>query len=249
MSADLKIVSYNILLGRKPQEITKNLKDFAREGVQIFCLQEVWKEFRGVDISALLLKALGPGWQAECFLSSKPNNFDYGLCMLWQSSTLQSVSFEHLSLPLLPKLKIWEKFVHFSRGFPAVPSRRGTLIGVFNFAGKQIRISTVHLDWQGGLKERVNQISFLKQYLASPPSFDYELLCGDFNTIGIFSRKEQSHQVETLLGPEFKDAFTKPYITVTPGQRLDHLFAKGFSVKDAQVCKVPGSDHFPIMVI
>jgi endonuclease/exonuclease/phosphatase family metal-dependent hydrolase len=247
MSHNLKVVSYNIHMGQEPQAVVKNIQKFASEGVKLFCLQEVRQEWKKVSIVELLLKTLGEDWQAEYFLSNKPNSFDYGLCMIWHSSELEPVSFQPIALPALEELKTWEKVFELYKRKDSGPIQRGALIGTFKMGGKVIRVSTAHLDWQGGFGQRASQIKFIKDNFLSHSKVDYEIVCGDFNTLGYFSRKRQAQQIELLLGEGFKSSFTKTYSTFTPKQQLDYIYVKGFSIQGAEVCKVRGSDHFPVM--
>jgi endonuclease/exonuclease/phosphatase (EEP) superfamily protein YafD len=103
------------------------------------------------------------------------------------------------------------------------------------------------LDWQGGYKRTIAQLSFLKKSLESLEPNENEIICGDFNTLGFLNHKQRLIETSSLLGNTFKSSFDQPYITVFPYQQLDYIFVKGLEVEKSIVCELPGSDHFPIM--
>src|SRR5690349_1458655 len=105
---DLKIVSYNIHGGLQTASLVKNIRAFAAQGVNVFCLQEFFKWTQPQDLELLLKQTLGPEWQME-YETPPRSRYDFGACTLWNKSVLEAVSFERLSLPLIPKPKVWEK--------------------------------------------------------------------------------------------------------------------------------------------
>lgn len=183
MNPELHFVSYNICMGKNAQKVVGNLEQFAYRGARLFCLQEVRRSYKDVSVIDLLLKRLGPLWQAESFLSSKSKSFDYGLCLVWHSETLEPIKFEHLSLPRLHILGLSEMAyeIFTRRGFRSI--QRGVLVGHFIYQGQPLRISNLHLDWQGGLKHRLKQIKFLREHLQEQGKLAREIVCGDLNTI------------------------------------------------------------------
>jgi endonuclease/exonuclease/phosphatase (EEP) superfamily protein YafD len=127
------------------------------------------------------------------------------------------------------------------------PPQRAALIGHFNLNGKTLRISNLHLDWQGGFKQRGAQLKHLRDYLKAKKAAEFEIFCGDFNTVGFyrFSEKRLS-KLKKVLGEEYINAFHNER-TTSYLQMLDHIFVKNMVVSKAQVLKLKGSDHFPLM--
>lgn len=243
---DMKIVSYNLHMGLETQAIVKNIKDFAYQGVDVFCLQEFWKWMQPVDLEIKLLEVLGAEWQME-YVTPNPPLHDYGLCILWKKSALTAISFEQLALPLVPKAKLWEKAWILLHGFETFIVQRGALVGTFRWNDKRLRITTVHLDWEGGFKQRATQLSYIRDYLTSLEKVDCEIICGDFNTIGVFNKTKQMKLVSNILGNEFHNACNTIGITCPPLFHLDYMFVKNLQVSNFQICKLAGSDHFPIL--
>jgi endonuclease/exonuclease/phosphatase family metal-dependent hydrolase len=245
MTGELKIATYNIHDGREPQAVAGTIKSLMAQGISLVCLQEVRTIYRGINIRDVLKKELGSSIQAEYFLGANAEWFDYGLGILWDSEVLTSTSFAHLPLPELPKFKTWEKAFFPLHGLKVAPFKRGALIGTFNLKGKKLRVTNVHLDFHGGHEQRAKQITYLKSYLDSQAPVDYEIICGDFNTLGFFNRTGKAKAIQTLLTNELKSVFAKPYSTIAY-QQLDYIFQKGFQTQDSRVHKLSGSDHFPV---
>jgi endonuclease/exonuclease/phosphatase family metal-dependent hydrolase len=241
----MKIVCYNIHMGLETEAIVKNIKDFAAQGVEVFCFQEFWKWMQPADLEVLLLAALGPDWQME-YVTPEPPLHDFGQCILWKKSVLEPVSFEQLPLPLLPKAKRWEKAWISWLGFDTYIVQRGALVGTFNWNNKRLRITVMHLDWQGSFKQRAAQLTYIKDYLAAQEAADFEIVCGDFNTLGVFNKAKQMERIANILGSEFSNTCSVMGETCRPLLHLDHIFVKNFRVNDFQIYKIPGSDHFPL---
>lgn len=252
MEHNLNIVTYNIQNSSKAEEIKQNILALAAKGAGLFCLQEVRKYEHKEFIVDALLKLLGPSWKAEYLIS--PQSFDLGLCTLWDSSKLQALSFEKLLLPRLPKLKLHEKiFVKVRTKMEKIqnpkvlPTQRAALIGKFKFLGQPLLITNLHLDWQGGFRQRKRQLKALNDYLKSRVRAEFEVFCGDFNTLGFyrFSGRRQK-KVRELLGEEFINVFHNRRTTSFP-QMLDHIFVKNLTVAKSEILKFHGSDHFPLL--
>jgi endonuclease/exonuclease/phosphatase family metal-dependent hydrolase len=244
--SNLKVVSYNIHMGLEADLLVKNICDFALQGVAVFCFQEFFKWRMPQDLESLLLKALGPHWQMEYETPSK-NSYDNGACILWNESVLSAISFERLLLPQISKSRMWEKAWIRSHGFGANAFllQKGALVGTFNWNSQRLRITSLHLDWQGGLRQRMTQLTFIGNYLVSHPNVNYEVICGDFNTIGLFNKGKQTRMILEILGNEFRDTATKLEPTFPPFV-LDRILVKYLRAEWFQVYKLPGSDHFPI---
>jgi endonuclease/exonuclease/phosphatase family metal-dependent hydrolase len=199
------------------------------------------------DLEPLLLETLGAEWQME-YETPPKNSYDNGICILWNKSALEGITFERLSLPLIPQAKLWEKAWIRVHGFGrnAFLLQKGALVGTFKWNNRRLRITSLHLDWQGGLKQRTAQLAFIRDYLISRPNADHEIICGDFNTIGVLNKKRQIKLFLEVLGNRFQDAAANPEDTFPPFL-LDHIFVKNLQSVQFQTSKLPGSDHFPVL--
>ncbi len=245
--AELKIVSYNICDSIDEKNISDNIVNFANDGVNFFCLQEVRPAKEGKFIGDILLEKLGNEWQSEFFLSSDPTNSDYGLAMLWRKNAIESVRFQTLSFSKLNVLNLFEQLIEFAKGKKTQPIQRGSIIGTFIFAGKKVRITNVHLDWHGGMDHRIRQLERLVKYLKKEPAVDSEIICGDFNTVSFLGTNSQMQRIQSLLGKEFFNSIPEFQRTTTFYQHLDHIFARNMKLQQAKIKEVVGSDHFPIV--
>jgi endonuclease/exonuclease/phosphatase family metal-dependent hydrolase len=245
MESKLTIVTYNIHHGSKAEAITSNIVSLAANGVNVFCLQEIRKQPGESFLLDSLLKKLGSDWKAEYII--KPDSNDLGLCTIWDNSKLQAVNFEPLLLPKLQKLYFyelaWEKI---RKEYPR-PVQRAVLIGDFLVNGKRLRITNVHLDWQGGAKQRSMQLSHVYTHVKSKEKADHEIMCGDFNTIGFYRfHKRRLKKIKHLVGNEFENQPPKKP-TTTYLETLDHVFVKNLAIIKTEIIKLKGSDHFPLL--
>lgn len=236
----LKIVTYNIQHGLKLQEIKNNLHLLSKQGVDIFCLQEIRRSFMNE-----LLAVLGQGWKHESFFAPD-DGFDYNVCMIWKSSELEATGFNAIPLPKLDKLRGWQCLFEQVMRHDPTPIHRGALSGIFKKADKYFRITTIHFDWSGGMPHRACQARHLADQLVSENFSGSEVVCGDGNTIGLFPERSTS-EIQTALGADFVNALPHFPATSTSTQSLDKIFVKGMTVLDARVLKLKGSDHFPVM--
>ncbi|MDE2399538.1 MAG: hypothetical protein KGL67_00795 [Patescibacteria group bacterium] len=239
---NLKIATYNIKHGLKLAKIIENMQELSASGVMVFCLQEM-RESNKKEPSVLgaCLKALGEGWEHETFL--EPHSINFGLCFIWRADVLKVKKLEKLVLPKIPKFNIRVIAKKIKKIID-----RGALIGTFEMNGKLIRISNIHLDCHGQFAQRERQLKALVDYLKSNSSIDKEIICGDFNTIGMEAlSKKQEKKILDILGPNFINAHPRSTPTFHLLQRLDYIFVKNIKVKKAEVLKLKGSDHRPII--
>ena len=248
MSSEIKLVSYNIHNGLETETLIKNIQGFAEQGVVVFCLQEFWKWMQPIDLEIKFLENLGPDWQIKYETPPKPLH-DYGVCILWKKTDLQIVSFECLALPLLSKTSWWGKLWIRFNGFgpEAFIVQRGALIGTFLWKECRLRITSLHMDWQGGRKHRLAQVKYLKEYLLTHPEVDHEVICGDWNSIGLWKKELEPKAFMELLGHDFKNACKETVITCPPFA-VDHVFVKNLEIKNFKVPRLLGSDHFPVYI-
>jgi endonuclease/exonuclease/phosphatase family metal-dependent hydrolase len=244
--AQLKLVSYNIDNSTQTDQIVKNIFELAKSGVNIFCLQEVRPSKSGEFIGKSLLDKLGSGWEGEFFLTTKPNNCDYGLGILWNSVYLKPVKFDTLSFFKLLQLDFHEQIFGLLRGEEITPIQRGSLIGTFKFDDRVIRISNVHMDWHGWVGHRTRQLQELLDFLKQKSATDAEIICGDFNSLGFFGYGQRLEKIKNILGSEFVNSFPEFRNTTTHYQHLDQIFVKNLKIHETDVLELPGSDHYPI---
>lgn len=252
MNTSLKISTYNIQHGTNSQKIINNIELLAQSGVDIFCLQEIRHHPNKPFIVDTLLNVLGKKWKAECLISS--STFDLGLCIIWDSAKLKAKSFNHVFLPKLSKVKLYEKiYLKVHRKLEKVSSKnigpevKAALIGEFKFFGNDLRVTNTHLDWLGGSKHRAAQLKHIKNHLSLGQPRIFEIICGDFNTLGHYKfGKRLTKKIKTLLGQEFLSVFeSKP--TTKSWQVLDHILVKNLRVIQTEILKLKGSDHYPLM--
>ena len=244
---EIKLVSYNLDHSSKKNKLVQNIRKLSLLGTNIFCFQEIRTGNPDEFIGNAILDALGSDWKGEFLISENSKN-DYGLGIIWNSSELELDNFQALDFPLLPQLFHLDRLVEqYLLSGDATPVKRAALIATFQINGQQFRLSNVHADWHGGFEHRFNQIQFLLNHLKTS-DIKSEIICGDFNTIGLFRSYKQIKKIQELLGSEFINFFPKHRITSIHGQRLDHVFARNFNQNSAKVHLMLGSDHFPIMV-
>ena len=216
----LKIATYNIHHGINQKKIVENIQKLSKDGVSVFCLQEVREFSKKISTLNAYLEALGDEWEYEKFI--EPDSYNFGLCFIWKKSVLKNKKIEKLVLPKIPKLNIRVLVKRIKK-----PIDRGALIGTFKINGKLLRIINVHLDCHGQFLHREKQIRALMLYLKDSTRIKQEIICGDFNTIGAEAlSKKQEKKILDILGSGFKNAYPKSTPTFLLFQRLDYIFVK-----------------------
>ncbi len=261
----VKISTYNICKGKNHKTIVANVLGLAAAGGNVICLQELrripGRRFIGSEIES----ALGEEWAAEYFLES--GHFDLGLAIFWKKCDFGDYpEFERVPLPTKRRIHLNKKPFAIHHGI----IERRALIATFRAGAKLMRVSNIHLDFQGGFEHRLNQMRFFVEYLKRQPTADYEMVCGDLNTFGTLavSRLQREH-IKRLLGGGFVSVLPDtsrtwqlsaadplkrrmPFGEIwhnlgrTVRQRLDYVWVNGFDVLESRVVYVDGSDHFPI---
>lgn len=244
-TGDFTIVTYNIFDGRNTEKIIQNILGLIQDGASVICLQEVRQVYRNVEFTKLLSARLPTHFSARYYMEGDARWFDYGLGMLWDTTVFSSPAFHQLPLPEQSHLTFWNKLFYWTLVLEPKIIKRGALIGTFIFEQKKIRITNIHLDFQGGNAHRVNQLKYLVDYLASEAPEKHEIICGDFNTLGIFYKKEKILSLEKQIGNTFRSILPKPYTSAVV-QQLDYIFIKNLAVHEANILKIQGSDHFPL---
>lgn len=268
MPVKLKLASYNIQNGVYEESIVKNIHTLVAEDVDVFCLQET-RVIKQDFICERLKNELGSEWQVEYFLGDKNPRIDVGLTMIWKTAKLKLQNLEKILLPKLESLNFYERYI---TSVPR-PPQRGAMIASFDVNGGELRITNLHLDWQGGVSQRMNQVEYLASHLRKNSNLINEIIAGDFNTIGgEKSSISQRYRIKKILKnnfiealPDLKWTFDGASIDPARGfsnfqkllvrfgirfyQRLDYLFVKGIKLKEAKMEKMEGSDHYPLVII
>lgn len=264
----INILSYNILLSKYSEKIVKNCVDFAKDGVMIFCLQEVVKYPQKNFIIDDLLSALGNDWKAIHHLGDEKSALNSGTCIIWNSKLLTLKTSEKILLPKITKLSIREIISNRLLGFKGSPVQRRAIAGIFEYQGSEIAIASIHLDNVGGLKHRLKQFKyFLENFKVEQR---YKVLCGDFNSYDVLKTGSEAQAFKQTLGGGFEDAAKDVPWTVdltnldTPEsfpyfvmlikalkihfrRKLDYIWVNNLKVIDCRKVNVSGSDHYPVI--
>ena len=238
---NFKIATYNIHHGLKLSKVIDNIERLSKDGVVIFCLQEI-REFTGeVNAVANILRSLGRGWDYETFI--EPDSYNFGLCVIWKKDNIKLKKIEKIVLPRIPSSNIRVMVKKIKK-----PLDRGVLILDFKINKELVRISNVHLDCHGQFIHRERQLRSLVKHLKDLKLPAKEIICGDFNTIGAEAiSKKQEKKILDILGKNFVNAHPKGTPTFRLLQRLDYIFVKNIKVNGAKVLRLKGSDHFPLI--
>ena len=128
-----------------------------------------------------------------------------------------------------------------------LPVQRGAIIADFHTGHHLMRIVNVHLDWIGGTTHKAIQIKRLVEHLETKPRVHYEVVCGDFNTVGPLGlMKKRRDKILGAIESNFIDVSSKLRLTSYSLQKLDHIFCRGFKTTKAKRLLLMGSDHLPI---
>lgn len=239
------IVTYNIFDGRNAEQVISNIFKLIQNGADIICLQEVRQVYKDIEFSKQLRERLPKYFEARYFLEDDMRWFDYGLGILWNTQVFSDANFQQFSLPKQPHLTLWNKLFYWVLGLEPKIIKRGALVGTFNLGSSNIRITNLHLDFQGGDTHRNAQIQVLMDYIATQPQVEREIICGDFNTLGVFGKQSKITSLQNQLGNRFQSVIQKPYSSAII-QQLDYIFVKGLTVETAKILHLKGSDHYPI---
>src|SRR5437868_8325767 len=105
---NLKIVTYNIQFSLQRENIIKNINLLSKEGVLVFCLQEVVRLPNQEFIVDLILKKLGPEWDAIYHLGEEVSRSGMGNCIIWNKKNLNFKEVKNITLPRKEKINYHE---------------------------------------------------------------------------------------------------------------------------------------------
>ncbi len=265
----LKIATYNIQFSVNSQQIINTLKMLAKDGVSVFCLQEVVPNFQD-NIVDKILDGLGSNWQAIYHLGDDQGFLNMGNCIIWNKRKLKLTKSNKVTLPYSGNLLLHEKIFSLLAGGITKPFKRRVITGYFTYRKKSIRITNIHLDHNGGLKNRKKQLQFLIEKLNSDEAFFYDIICGDFNNLNLWKNDREilAHQ-EILTG--YVEATSNilwtadlNYIDTSSGvkslqrlivlfdihlkRKLDYVWTSNIRNISSETILANGSDHLPVVV-
>ncbi|HVA97111.1 MAG TPA: endonuclease/exonuclease/phosphatase family protein [Candidatus Acidoferrales bacterium] len=267
---ELTIATYNILFGINREQIIENIEQMAKDGVTVFCLQEVINVTDKAFILDAILQRLGKHWQAAYHVGPEIGKLSIGTAILWNTTVLNLKSEDKIELPKIKKFDLHERLYYQVIGVSGVPLQRKAICCDFTFNKTPIRITCVHLDNVGGPRHRYKQFSYLVSSLIAKPKIDHEIIAGDFNTFDLLRTGYEKKLLQRNLGDEFIDAskqvgwtsdiynidFTTSIrlfkwliknFNIHVRRRLDYIWVKNFVVKTCYKLSIPGSDHFPVI--
>lgn len=265
-------MTYNIQTSSYPDKVIKVIQKAEVDKFDVIALQEIQEVEGQKFIGERLEEILGNEYGFFYFLSQKKEkeHSHVGLFIAYKKSNLVSLKVKHIDLPILGKMNLFDKVLKDLFGFYGKPERKALSID-FQLGDKLLRFTTLHLDWQGGWKQREKQIQFLLKEFSSFSKADYEILCGDFNTFNLLRNKKDTSKLKILLNhyeeatknilwtydihnvitPEKENSLLSHIIKIFNihiYQKLDYIWFKGFESVSAERLHLEGSDHFPISV-
>lgn len=267
--SNLVIATYNLQFSLHPDEIEENVVKLVKSGVMILCFQEVVTYPGGSFIIDKIIKRLGGQWQVVCNLGSEKSIRGLGNCIIWNSKALHLQSCEKMILPFSNVLKPHEKLFSKLAGGISVPLERRIVSACFVFEETSIRVTNVHLDHNGGTKNRIRQLNFLVKALNLNPH-SHEIICGDFNNLDPLNNGKERTQYRQILGSSFTEAtgqidWTADLYNLDTSagfkllqqivklarlhvrKKLDYIWVKNISVSSCKTFQLVGSDHLPVV--
>lgn len=266
---ELTIATYNILFANEAEKIIENIVQMTKEGVNIFCLQELINITNEEFIIDRILKKLGENWKAVYHVGPEYSKLSIGSGVLWDSTIINMYESEKILLPKIKKFDYFERLYYKIVGVPAIPLQRKALSCYFTKGQKQFRVTCVHLDNIGGPFHRRKQLSYLVSFLKKN-AMDQEIICGDFNTFDLLKTGYEKKLIHRLFDKEFIDATDKvgwtsdiynidfrtsvkifPWLIKTfhihIRRRLDYIWVKHIQILSCAKRNVSGSDHLPVV--
>jgi len=245
MDKKLKLVTYNIHNGLKVDHLVKNISKMAAREANLFCFQEFRKFKDKPFIGAKLKEIFKNNWGLDYFMHE--DTFDLGLCVMWKKAELDLIKTDKFLLPKIARLRKSMKVMKKVFLDRPLPVQRGAIIADFKMGHCAMRIVNVHLDWLGGKAHKAIQIKQLVEHLKTKPEVPYEVICGDFNTVGPLGfLNKRHHKVLGSFGGKFTDISSRLRLTSYSFQKLDHIFCRGFKTTKVRRFFLLGSDHLPI---
>lgn len=264
------VATYNIQFAVNSEKIINNIEQLAKEGVNIFCLQEIINIPNEVFIVEKILKRLGSKWKAAYHAGEEVSKLSIGTAILWNSEIFAFKQAEKILLPKIKKFDFHEKLFYKVIGEEAATLQRKALSCYFMVNQTEIRVTCVHVDNIGGPHHRMKQISYLTSKLKEMKTPQSEIICGDFNTFDLLKTSYERKLLQRKFGNDFIDALKGinwtsdiymhdfprsnkliPWLIKTFNihirRRLDYIWIKNLKLIETKKIIIPGSDHFPIV--
>lgn len=266
---ELILVTYNIQFSYHTEEIKKNILKMALMGASIFCLQEVVCNSDQTFIVNILLEKLGSDWKAIHNLGAENSKLEMGNCIIWNTKVLKLEKEQKEFLPKHKALVVHEKIFSWIVGGITVPFQRRVIVGYFKFNNISIRITNIHLDQNGGLKNRKIQLKYLANTLRKN-SYTHEIICGDFNSFDLLKTGKEARMHAEILSKDFVDVskdsgwtadlndidldkgntvfkFLIKNMRIHIRRKLDYIWAKNITSLKCEKLLLKGSDHKPLI--
>ncbi|MBA2543360.1 MAG: endonuclease/exonuclease/phosphatase family protein [Deltaproteobacteria bacterium] len=238
----LRVATWNVHFGADPDELAANLAASELANVDVLMIQEIeaWSD-EPVSRTRRLAEALGMTW-VYAPARVEAEGATHGIALL------SRFPFEAVAIRKLPFID-----------YPIRPRRRNALAADIVVGDRRVRVINVHLDVRIGAADRVLQVD--PAVIDQP---DRAIVGGDFNTnpwawleasipltgteaiVGM----EQAIVIDDYFaGLDFTGALAADVSTFRVpglGVRADDIYARGYSITDAGVAFVDGSDHWPV---
>ena len=267
----LTIASYNIQFSLHPESLVENINIIVKNGADIICLQEVIKKPNEIFIIDQIVDNLGKDWHYDHHLEESLSVLGMGNCILWNSKRIKLEHISKITLPTSGSLAIHERIFSYLAGGISKPFKRRVLLGYFCMNSTKFTVANIHLDHNGGINNRKQQLSYLmqSQFKNSPKSID--VIAGDFNNFDLLKSGKEKRIYSNILGNNFIDAtanidstadFNKMkfyFATNFLGwvvkrldfhikRKLDYIWVKNATILESKKLNLNGSDHLPILV-
>ncbi len=266
-SDELMVATYNIEHSLQVAKIANNIFAMAKQGIHVFCLQEIVNSPHKELIIETILKKLGKDWQAAYHIATPSTRINIGSGIIWSNKVLQLEKAEKFSFPLIKRLGLHESTFGKLVGGSSFPIERKAITCDFVFNQQKIRITSLHLDHVGGTTHRIKQLS---SFLTQLPETKHDIICGDFNTFDLLKTGREKALLHKAFGKNFVDAAEKIEtsadiynINMENGfplfrwfiktfhihirRRLDYIWVKNLQIVNCYKLEISGSDHFPIV--
>jgi len=257
----LIVATYNVLHGLYADLIIESLKLLREKGASVMCLQEADLPFEPLLNSALRTSGW-EGWRAQYVHAGVGGN----VAVLWNTKKAHLQDSEAI---LLPPLR-WRAISQRLRGSKNTIRRAG-LACTFLIDGKRTRVTSVHMAWEGGVRQRLAHTRYLRDVLMRMPTVDAEIIAGDFNIVPELLRHWQEKKIGAAFGPSWTNAlpdipwtfdiasYTSPEdgleivtkicraLGIIFRGRLDYFFVRNMQTVSGEMLDLPGSDHRPLI--
>lgn len=269
MKNTLTIATYNIQFSQHPKKIIENLQTIVDNGASILCLQEVYIQ-KNNNIVQQILNKLGKSWDAISHLGDNESVLSMGNCILWNKKKVSLIKHSFNILPESKSLALHEKMFSILAGGVSIPFKRRVILANFQLNKNNFSIANIHLDHNGGTKNRLVQLAFIKKNLKNFSISSKEIICGDFNCFDLTNNGREDQLYQEILGQDYMEAtknidwtgdlydidtrfgnvlFGKliRFLNIHIQKKVDYVWLKEINTSQCKKLDVLGSDHKPII--